>query len=144
TDEHVSSNALCKRFDEGTSLMDVATHWIKEYYANYDRHNRRNGRLNFSLYGDAAYARGILNTFVNLRLMYEQYERIKAAVGLSADSPAWETIAWLKEYRDVARQVAWFFVDVLVTPDLTCQIASYTKAKNGEYRLAGIRFEPLH
>lgn len=123
TDEHVGANAGCKRFDAGTSYVEIAQQLIDSYESRYFLRNFRNGRLNFSMSGDMGYAGSIDYTFDNLRTFFEVRERIKSVYGLPEGHPIWQQNAFLKDLDDAAKISANFFMKVLTTPDATCAIA---------------------
>lgn len=124
TDEHVAVNPGCKRFDEGTNLLEIAQHLIGAYHERYHRANFRNNRRNFSLYQDTNQLAFLENTFMTLRLMYERYESIKNDFDLPGDAPEWEEIPFLAELKTATLLSAAFFIDVLKTPDIMCAVAT--------------------
>ncbi len=129
TDEHVGANAGCKRFDAGTSYLEIANQLIESYESRYFLRNFRNGRINFSMVGDLNYAGAIDYTFDNLRTFFEVRERIKSMYDLPDDAPEWESIAFLKDLNEATKVSARFFMKVLTMPDMTCAIAK-TAAPN--------------
>jgi hypothetical protein len=123
TDEHVSANPNCNRFDEGTNLLEIAEHLVKSYHERYSRSNARNGRRKFSLMSDSAQAGSVYNMMFELRLMFERYESIKNTFDLAADAPEWESIGFLKELKAATVVAGKFFMDVIKTPDLLCAVS---------------------
>ncbi len=123
TDENVGANAGCKRFDAGTSYVEIAQHLIKDYEEKYYLRNFRNQRLNFSLMSDLAYANRISYTFDNLRTFFEVRERLKNEFNLADSAPEWTEIEWLKDLNDAVTISGDFFIKVLTTPELTCAVA---------------------
>jgi hypothetical protein len=129
TDEHVSANPTCNRFDEGTNLVEIATHYITSYDDMYNRINRRNGRKNFSLAQEPQYLERMSGGFYDLRLMYELYERIKNDYGVEEGSKWWSEDPELKEIYQASTLSGQFFLSILLTPDLTCAVAAAEQPK---------------
>lgn len=126
TDEHVGANAGCKRFDAGTSYVEIANQLIESYESRYFLRNFRNGRINFSMVGDLNYSGAIEYTFDNLRTFFEVRERIKSQFDLADDAAEWESIEFLKDLNEATKISARFFMKVLTMPDMTCAIAKAT------------------
>jgi hypothetical protein len=123
TDEHVAVNPGCNRFDEGTSLKEIAEHYVKAYGAHFEKRNKRNNRLDFSATTDANYYLSVRQTFQGLRIFFEVFERIKAMYP-SLKPEQWESIEFLKDLK-VATEVAFkFYIDVIKTQSVHCAIAS--------------------
>ncbi len=123
TDEHVSANPNCNRFDEGTNLLEIAEHYVKAYHERYSRANFRNDRRKFSMLGDTGQIGAVDNMMFELRLAYERYESIKNNFDLAPNAPEWESIEFLKELKQAAIVAGRFFVDVIKTPDLQCAVS---------------------
>ncbi|MEZ4871793.1 MAG: hypothetical protein R2827_06005 [Bdellovibrionales bacterium] len=124
TDEAVSLNATCNRFDEGTNYTEVVQHYIDSYEDNYHLRNLRNGRKYFSKgNGLVSYTLRIRDTFRNLRLPFELYEKIKQNPQLGDNSPEWFTNPFLKDIRQAAAISGQFFLQVITTPDALCRIS---------------------
>ncbi|USN48441.1 MAG: zinc-dependent metalloprotease [Pseudobdellovibrionaceae bacterium] len=122
TDEHVGANPNCNRFDEGTSLVEIAAHYIKSYDKRYARAYMRNERRHFSLYQDASHAGSVYGQFMNLRMMFERYETVKNMFSLPDNSPVWEQYEFLKDLKQATLLSAKFFTEVIKTPNLTCAV----------------------
>lgn len=76
SDEHVGNNPLCNRFDEGTTNVEVVSHYINNYKKNYSRRNFRNRKYDFSgRYGDWNYAISAFNTLSGIRQFFDQYDQ---------------------------------------------------------------------
>lgn len=127
TDEHVGLNPNCNRFDEGTSLTEIAAHYVKSYDDLYLRRNFRNNRKNFSLYQDVNYVGQIGSTMDALRAGLERYEDIKHSFGLADTAPEWDSIPFLKDLKDSVKISAAFLTKVIALPDVLCAAA---EAKN--------------
>ncbi len=76
TDENVGINPGCRRFDEGTSLSEIASHLLRSYEDRYWKANFRNQRRSFSDYDDGAYLSRIDDLMFDLRPFLETYDRI--------------------------------------------------------------------
>lgn len=123
TDEHVAVNPNCNRFDEGTTLVGMAEHWMTMYEESYARRNFRNGLYDFSLYDDSTQIRRVGLTMSSLRSLFERYEDLKKTFGLSDDSPYWNDIDFLKDMKQATLMAGHFFIKVLETPDTLCAVA---------------------
>lgn len=123
TDGHVDVNPTCKRFDKGTTSVEVVKHLIQSYNDMYNTRNFRNGRENFSMMSDAAYINGTRSRFRYIRGFMERYSDLKNRFGLKDDSKEWNEIPWLKDLKESALISGRFFLEVLQTPDLTCAFA---------------------
>lgn len=123
TDEHASANPNCNRFDEGTSLTEIANHLVNAYEHNYKRLNKRNSRRNFSSFQEGSYLGRIQGNFYDLRLMYELYERVKNDFGVSEGHELWKKEPFLKDIYDASTIAGQFFLTALLTPDVNCAIA---------------------
>lgn len=123
TDGHVDVNPTCKRFDKGTTPVEVVKHLIKSYNDMYNTRNFRNGRENFSMMSDAAYINGTRARFRYIRGFMERYAEIKNRFNLKDNSKEWNEIDFLKELKEAALISGRFFLEVLQTPDLTCAFA---------------------
>lgn len=131
TDEHVGPNAGCKRFDAGTTNLEIAQSLIKSYKDRYYLRNFRHHRLNFSLMGELGYAGSIDYTFDNLRTFFEVRERIVDLFGLDPDDRKWAKdpnlspadLVFLNDLNAAALLSAEFFLEVLQTPDMSCAVA---------------------
>lgn len=124
TDEHTGVNAGCKRFDEGSSNLEITTNLIRDYYNDYTLRNFRRGKENMSLYDDPTYAARINSTFSDIRSMFETYERLKYRFQIPNDSPVWEEIDFLKDIKQATILGGQFFAQVLLTPDVKCAVVS--------------------
>ncbi|MCO5114009.1 MAG: zinc-dependent metalloprotease [Bdellovibrionaceae bacterium] len=126
SDEGVSLNPNCNRFDEGVGYAEIAKSLISSYEDMYKLRNFRNGRANFSMIDDIYYAARINGTFRSLRLMLERFSDILMDYDL--DMQTVEEIEWLKEMNDGAKIASDFFVKILSEPDLNCLLT-----QNGQF-----------
>ncbi len=125
SDEHVDVNAGCKKFDQGSSLTEIAQSLIELYETNYLRRNFRNKAYNFGHNGDKGYATRIESTFRNLRMFFETYERIVSIYPLTMKD--WETEAFLKDLKVAASLSGQFLLQVILTPDIQCAVSATSK-----------------
>ncbi len=123
TDSHVDVNPTCKRFDKGTTPVEVVKHLIKAYHDMYNTRNFRNGREHFSVMSDAASINGTRARFRYIRGFMERYADLKNRFDLKDNSKEWNDIQWLRELKEAALISGRFFLEVLQTPDLTCAFA---------------------
>lgn len=149
TDDHVSVNSGCQRFDEGTNPKEMVQHHIRAYHENYKRRNFRNNRATFQTYYDINYYYSISNTFRNLRSFFENYDRLNSMYpGIFeinweteiANAPTEEARASMRSTRDfvvgmkeATQLTADFFLEVLTMPDLHCAVV-----QKGTLNLAAI------
>ncbi len=134
SDEHVEVNPNCKRFDQGTNVVEIMNFLEKSYDDMYSYRNFRNGRENFSKFSDAAYAASVRSRFAYIRAFMERYESIKYRFNLADDAKEWTTIPFLKELKEAAVASGKFFVKVMTTPDIMCAIA----AKSNPSTIVGV------
>jgi hypothetical protein len=132
TDENAGLSSKCNRFDEGTTLVEIAKHKIERYKNVYKYRNFRNDRNNFSAYGEGGYIGARYNEFFYIRDLVEDYEFFAGvygkelmAVGCSPEElakyPACQAINDRKEAIEAAAD---FFIEVLKTPDYLCAVAN--------------------
>ena len=140
TDEQAGLSALCGRFDEGTTLKEIATFHTKSYLDNYEERNWRNGRLNFTTFQLPIYILRNMRQFIAMRKIYEVFERFAGIYGapfmeqgctpelLAQLPPEW--CASIGDIRDATLIVGNFFLDILKTPNLTCAVTHAGGQKN--------------
>ncbi len=121
TDETVSLNPTCNRFDEGVGYVGVAESMIDSYKDFYGLRNFRNDRRDFSAFSDWGYARGTASRFRSMRIFYERLVDIMVNFDLKTDRL--ESIEWLSEMNEATKLIANFFMDVVAEPDLSCVIS---------------------
>ncbi|MGE0615828.1 MAG: zinc-dependent metalloprotease, partial [Bacteriovoracia bacterium] len=122
TDEGVGANPTCNRFDEGTTMAEVAQNLIDSYDEMYTRRNFRSGRRDFSLMNDGDYAISINRTFRGLRLFFEMYETLVTRFNIPAE--AWEEEPFLADLNSAVEKAGDFYLRVMRTPDVFCSLAS--------------------
>ncbi len=135
SDEGVSLNPNCNRFDEGVGYIEIANSIIGSYYENYKLVNFRSGRSNFSMMDDIMYASRVNQQFRSLRLMHERVTDII----LDFDIPLSEIkeIEWLNEMNEGSKIAAQFLKNVVAEPDYSCVIFR-DKKFNGVVRFSEI------
>jgi hypothetical protein len=124
TDEHVSVNPGCKRFDEGTSFTQIAQHFVDTYNREYHLRHFRNGLRKYSMMNDFEATMRLNYTFYSLRGMFEMFERFNSDFNIPED--LWNTHPLLKDVRGAADIAAVFFTEMQTTPDTTCAISRIT------------------
>lgn len=127
TDEHVSVNPNCQRFDEGTNRVEILQSKIDQYHRMHSLRTTRRGRENFSEMNDRSALMSARFRFSSIRAFMESYESIKYRFGIADDDDVWKDVEWLKDVRDAAILSGRFLVDVLKTPDLHCAVARKEK-----------------
>jgi hypothetical protein len=127
TDEHTGINAGCRRFDLGTSNVEIVQNLIDQYEKFYSIRNLRRGRAHFSLVDDIAYASRIRSQFRDLRLMFEVNERIAKNFRIPYEAEVWTKNESLRDLRSAAVLAGEFLIRVASTPDLTCVFAKADK-----------------
>ncbi len=128
TDEHTSVNPGCNRFDEGSTLAEIAQNYVDGYKKNYEKRNKRSNKLRFSSVDDGSYYMNLRNTFEGLRLFFETYDRIKGIYpNLTAEQ--WESIEFLKDLKAATTIAANFFVEVIKTPSVHCAVVDIKTGK---------------
>ncbi|MEI8346576.1 MAG: zinc-dependent metalloprotease [Pseudomonadota bacterium] len=133
TDENAGLSATCNRFDEGSSIREIAEQTVKQYNTGYKYRNFRNGRAEYSTSGMTGYVAYVENLFFRARSIYEDYEFYQSIFGQEAMENACKTQAELdkfpickdiKDIREATGVIGGMFLDILKTPDLTCVIAA--------------------
>ncbi|MEF1184521.1 zinc-dependent metalloprotease [Vibrio sinaloensis] len=169
TDEHTTTNLMCDRFDEGTSLEEVTQFRIQRYHDSYETMNRRNGREWFSQYHQYTYFLTRLDQFQKIRDIVENVGEIDHMFAryLGADTTnnnglVFEEIAgnncvdWRGNPVDLdtlspavrpicdtyhaANLAADFFIEVLTAPDKVCELVELSGVEGVPNRY---RFAPL-
>lgn len=134
TDENASLNTSCNRFDEGTTLVEIAKHKVQRYQNNYKYRNFRDGRKVFNTYGLVDYLISKYNEFGAIRDILEDYESFVGFFGKAvmqsgcsdAQANAENTkniCEMIKDRIESVKIVGDFFLDILKTPDHLCAVA---------------------
>jgi hypothetical protein len=139
TDEHVSVNAGCKRFDEGSTLTEIASHFIKEYEDSYKRRNFRNGVRRFSIFDEAAYRARRDDLFYSLRVFLEVYNSILARFS-NIDQSVIDGVPFIKDLKEAATLAGQEMLNAVATPDISCAIAPAADPTNTIVDTLPLRF----
>ncbi|MDP7321108.1 MAG: zinc-dependent metalloprotease [Bacteriovoracaceae bacterium] len=137
TDENAGLSSLCNRFDEGTTLTEIAKFRIKRYKDMYKYRNFRDGRLDFSAYDVPNYFFYRKRELGQIRDILEEYEffvgifgKELMAAGCSPQQTAQYPICkTVNDYKQAVELVGDFFVEILKTPDHLCALAKPTQPK---------------
>ncbi len=148
TDGNVSLNSDCNRFDEGTSLEEIATYEWQSYLDSYDRRNAAAYSVN-GLYS-SDYPSYIIRRFREMSSIRDKIEDLERIDNLytnlgytsSTDKPGdflsrlaanptyctegGDQNSWFCDYSYGATKAAEFFLDVLRTPEHQCVIQNAT------------------
>lgn len=139
TDDHVEVNPGCNRFDEGTTLKEIAQNFVDKYNEDYSKRNFRNLRQRFNTHsGDVSHYFRTDYTFGSLRRFFEVFDRISniypglmdldwdTEIANAPDERTREIMTSNKEFfmglKDAAQVAADFYLDVLTTPDVHCVV----------------------
>ncbi len=120
SDEHVPSNPLCNRFDEGSTHQDLVKHYISQYEKNYKKVNFRKRRYSFDGFtGDANYMNYLIGTFFNVRQFFDSFDQA-AFNGAYDEDGKWKTNPTLVDIKKASDISFKFFVDILEEPAYHC------------------------
>lgn len=143
TDGNVSLNSDCKRFDEGTNLVEMMQFKRQSYLDSYERRNTREDKQTFRDDNLVDYTIGRMRTFSEVRDLLEDYKRIDGMFtqrfGLSlkqlAANPTYcnpqgpsEKDYWFCDASRAAVDAADFLLGVVARPDKVCEV----KTESGE------------
>ncbi len=134
TDEHTGVSAGCRRFDIGTTYVEIVKNEIQNYYEGYQKRNFRNDREHFSIVDDLQYASGVRQRFMGMRIMLEILERIQGIKKINFSDPDNMLDPEFADIINATNLAGNFFLDVINTPDAFCVI---NNKKTG--RLAAIK-----
>lgn len=131
TDENAGLSVKCNRFDEGTSIKDIAQYYIDNYKDSYETLNKRDGRLEFSTSGMSRYVMWRSREFKQMRRVFEEMELFGSIFGheLMEKGCSPEEVAMypickdINDRRDAAKLMGEFFLGILKTPDHVCALA---------------------
>jgi hypothetical protein len=126
SDEGVSLNPNCNRFDEGSGYLEITQSIIDSYNDNYKYKNFRSGRANFSMMDDIIYASGVNQQFRTLRLMLERFTDI--VLDFNVPMSEIKNIEWLNEMNEASKVAASFLTSIVAEADYSCVIF-----RNGQF-----------
>jgi hypothetical protein len=133
TDGHAGLSSTCNRFDEGTSLTEIAKFRVEDYKRMYKYSNFRDGRLDFSAYDVGSYLMRKNSEFGQIRDIFEEVERLTQswdinliAQGCSAEEAKLYTsqCATINDAKGALDTITNHFIDILKTPDHICALAT--------------------
>ncbi|MBY0412621.1 MAG: hypothetical protein K2Q18_00575, partial [Bdellovibrionales bacterium] len=130
TDENAGLSSLCNRFDEGSTLTEVALSQVESYDTSYKYSYYRNGRNKFDIYGIDGITRRKFSDFQRARQIFEDYELLASLLGKDVMEGGCtpEMIAKypicirINDTREATLTVARMFLDIIKTPDLSCYV----------------------
>lgn len=130
TDENAGLSARCNRFDEGSTLTEIALSFVDSYELGYKYRSYRNGRNEFNIYGidDAVISRHSM--FKRARQIFEEYEVFSGIFGKEVmakgcseqEVKKYPVCKTINDIKDASLIIASQFLEILKTPDLTCVI----------------------
>lgn len=130
TDENAGLSSTCNRFDEGSTLTEVALSQSEAYDTNYKYSYYRNGRTKFDIYGIDSITRRKYADFQRARQIFEEYELFSGLFGKDL-LEAGCTPEMVKQYpicsrindtREATLVIARMFLNIIKTPDLSCYV----------------------
>lgn len=133
TDGHAGLSSTCNRFDEGTSLTEIAKFRVENYNKLYKYRNFRDGRLDFSAYDTSSYIGARNSEFGIIRDLFEEVERYGDIWGMALISQGCgpedvktypSQCSMINDAKGALDIISNHFLEVLRTPDHTCAIAS--------------------
>lgn len=137
SDEHVSNDPLCNRFDDGDTFVKVIQNQVDNYKKNYEKVNFRGRKYSYeSRNGDYAYFSRVFGSFQNIRQFFEIYDQMAFRGEYEGD--AWKSNSRLVDIRKAADISFNFFMDVLEEPAYHCV---EIKVKDG--KVAGLVVKPF-
>lgn len=130
TDENASLSSTCNRFDEGSTLVEIAKAKIEDYKQNYRYRNFRDDRDDFQAEGLLGYTIGRMQEFDRIRNIFEEWEFFTTLFnyplmlqGCSEDQvKQFPVCQMINDRRDATLLVGDFFLEVLKTPDHLCAV----------------------
>ncbi|MCY4644237.1 MAG: zinc-dependent metalloprotease [Bacteriovoracales bacterium] len=138
TDEQVGTTVFCHRFDQGSTLTEIANFYVNRYREGYEERNWRNGRTDFTSHQLPKYISKTMNLFKSMRSIYEVYELYGDILGkefIELGCPKEqakryaESCEIVNDTREATLTIGNFFLDLLKTPDHTCALSFFTGGK---------------
>jgi hypothetical protein len=132
TDENAGLSVKCNRFDEGTTITEIAQHYIEKYNDFYKYRNFRDGRNDFSTLDVGQYVWARTSEFRRMRVILEDFEFFASIFGkdvMNSGCNAAMTARYpiCKDINDrvaAAKLIGNFFVDILNMPERLCVLAA--------------------
>lgn len=130
TDENAGLSSNCNRFDEGSSLKEIAEFRVKRYKDAYKYRNFRDGRLDFNSYDVSSYLIYRYREFAQIRDIIEEYEFFTTIFdpqlmqqGCSPEQlKLYPVCLMINDRKEAVETVGNLFVDILKTPDHQCAL----------------------
>ncbi len=122
TDGNVGVNPGCRRFDEGTTLTEIAQNLLNAHEERYKLRNFRNGRKNFSITTDKNYVQRIADIYSDMRQFFEVYDMIQTRFGIPENHPAWEANAFLKDVKSAVMISRKAMLEPASVPSVHCVV----------------------
>ncbi len=140
SDESVSSQPMCNRFDEGTTYNEVVDHYIGAFYKSYKYTNTKLDQLHYSAMDNlrtlnAKYQR----TFMPLRRFYELFEIYDDAYKKGQISQGTENFKTYAELYQAVSKIGNFAIGLLKEVDAHCQLVNVMSGQGSWYPLSMFR-----
>lgn len=135
TDENAGLSAICNRFDEGTSLTEIATYRTSYYDRVWKYRNLRDDKDQFNTYGITSYLIARHREFGRVRDIVEDYERfleffpkelMEAGCSPAQQQGNPDICGMINDRKDSLLKVADMFINILKTPDHLCAVIDKT------------------
>lgn len=137
SDEHVSNDPLCNRFDDGDTFVKVVQNHVNNYKENYEKVNFRKRRYSFeSRNGDYGYFNRTFSQFLNIRQFFEIYDQM--AFRGEYEGEEWKKNPRLVDIKKAADISFNFFMDIIEEPAYHCVEIT---VKDGQ--VAGLDIKPF-
>jgi hypothetical protein len=137
TDGHAGLSSTCNRFDEGTSLTEIAKFRVENYNKLYEYRNFRDGRVDYSAYDVGSYVGARNYEFGQIRDIFEEIERYTQNwdIGLiSTGCDKEQAKIYVSQCRVIndakgaLDAISNHFINILKTPDHICALATEENA----------------
>ena len=131
TDGNVTLNTNCNRFDEGTTLSEIADFWIQSYTDSFETQAKRDGRVNFYESDVFNYVVRRYRALSDMRDLIEDVDRYTELFGVDAtlvydaqckgaDVPSY--CNFIAPSIEGAVKVSRFMMDLVLMPDHMCEL----------------------
>lgn len=129
TDEDAGTSIECRRFDEGTNILEIAKNYIERYKNRYSRANVKGDFSNINEDDHYIYYIWTYRSLVTLRSIHEQWQSIyKYFVDIYGDIDGVRDLMafgedesnFLGRVIKANNLVGELFLDIIKTPALTC------------------------
>ncbi len=140
SDEGVSTQPMCNRFDEGTTYNEVVDHYIRNFYKSYKYSNTKLDKLHFSEYDNLASLNAkYQRTFLPLRRFFEVFEIYDDAYKKGQITQGSANYTAYMELYQAVNKIAIFAINVLKEVDAHCQIVNAMNGQGAWYSLSMFR-----